>query len=186
MEIFGKHAQILVFCCAGNSDNLEGFAVIKSIAAYEFYFFSKRDLIQIDASLEGSLSNVTRLGGDAYLFQLPAIYKGIFSDIEKRCRKVDAHKVSAFGKSFLADMGKGSGKFDPVQRGGPFLKGNFFAYLETGHVVLESKNAIADDFAAVFDGYFVGKIFGIQDLCPVRRIAETVVVVPNVPCELFF
>ena len=82
-------------------------------------------------------------------------------------------------------MGDAAGQRDFLQVGGTVFQGDLFSYLSARHVVLEGKNVVADDLAAILDGYFGGEILGIQEAFAVGRIAYTVVAVPKVPIQLF-
>ena len=69
------------------------------------------------------------------------------------------------------------------QVGGTLFQRDFFSYLPTGHIVLEGKDIVADDFAALAYGDYLREVLGIGQIAAVGRIIDTVVLVPDVPAQ---
>lgn len=174
----------MVFHAFWNKDFLNPLAVVKGILSNYFQGLPKGYPVKVDAALEcpGAYNGAGRW--DMNGLKLPAVHKGRFPYEKKAFGKFYANYLPAFRKGAFSYVCDGGGKMDLFKIGAALFQGDFLPKPYIGHVILEGKNAITDNSAAVFDRNFTGKVLCVQKLCAVLRVAETVFIVPEVPFKL--
>ena len=143
-------------------------------------------MIQVDAALESPGADGAERGRAADLFEVPAVAEGFLADGQEAFGQLDAFQEAALVEDGPADVGEGVGEADLLEEGVPLVQRNLLADLAVlGHVVPEGEDFVAEDAAAFADRHFGGKVLGVEELLPVGRVGQTVVVVPDVMGQVF-
>ena len=174
----------MVFHAFWDKDFLNSLAVVKCILSNYFQGLPKGYPVKVNAALEcpGADNGAGRWDMDG--LKLPAVHKGRFPYEEEALWELYSNHLPAFGKGAFAYVSDCGGKMDLLKIRTALFQGDFLTKLNIGHIILEGKDAVTDNPAAVFDRYFTWEILCVQELCAVLRVAETVFVVPEVPLKL--